>query len=162
VADQSVARPLPAWKNTVVEETPTGNHASSWIRTHNPSVWSGEDISCVRPRDHCCVWNLLWQLIEDRSGCWGKIFVRPSLITFRIHILPCCNVWFDVRILDWWLLHFFVTLVLVLQPCGPLVIVTSDCVLEVHDSILLPEFVYLHWTFALSSSEPPENGLLIP
>jgi hypothetical protein len=28
-------------------------HASSGNRTHDPSVWDGEDISCTWPRGHC-------------------------------------------------------------------------------------------------------------
>jgi hypothetical protein len=32
--------------------TNTNIHASSGIRTHDPSVWVGEDSSCLRPRDH--------------------------------------------------------------------------------------------------------------
>jgi hypothetical protein len=28
-------------------------HVSSGIRTHNPSVWAGEDSSCLRPCSHC-------------------------------------------------------------------------------------------------------------
>jgi hypothetical protein len=28
-------------------------HASTGIRTHDPSVWAGEDISCLRPCSHC-------------------------------------------------------------------------------------------------------------
>jgi hypothetical protein len=31
----------------------TAIHASSEIRTHEPSVWTGQDSSCLRPRDHC-------------------------------------------------------------------------------------------------------------
>jgi hypothetical protein len=31
----------------------TGIHASSEIRTHDPSAWPGEGSSCLRPRDHC-------------------------------------------------------------------------------------------------------------
>jgi hypothetical protein len=28
-------------------------HALRGIRTHDPSVWAGEDSSCLRPRGHC-------------------------------------------------------------------------------------------------------------
>jgi hypothetical protein len=35
------------------EETRTGIRASSGIQTHDPSVWAGEAISCLRPRGHC-------------------------------------------------------------------------------------------------------------
>jgi hypothetical protein len=33
--------------------TQTDIHASSGIRTHNPSVEASEDSSCFRPRGHC-------------------------------------------------------------------------------------------------------------
>jgi hypothetical protein len=35
------------------EETRTDIHASSGIRTHDPSVREDEDISCLRPHGHC-------------------------------------------------------------------------------------------------------------
>jgi hypothetical protein len=31
----------------------TDSHASSGIRTHDPSVWAGEASSCLRPHAHC-------------------------------------------------------------------------------------------------------------
>jgi hypothetical protein len=31
----------------------TDIHALKWIRTHDPSVRAGEDISCLRPRGRC-------------------------------------------------------------------------------------------------------------
>jgi hypothetical protein len=31
----------------------TNSHSLSGIATHDPSVWTSEDISCLRPRDHC-------------------------------------------------------------------------------------------------------------
>jgi hypothetical protein len=31
----------------------TDIHASSGIRTHDPSVWAGEDSSCLRLSGHC-------------------------------------------------------------------------------------------------------------
>jgi hypothetical protein len=47
--DQPVARPLPA--HTI--NSYTDIHASSGIRTHDPSVRAGGDVSCLRPRGHC-------------------------------------------------------------------------------------------------------------
>jgi hypothetical protein len=35
------------------EQTHTDNHASSGIRTHDPSVWAGTDGLCLIPRWHC-------------------------------------------------------------------------------------------------------------
>jgi hypothetical protein len=55
-----VARPLPTHRTTHWEETRTDIHASSGIRTHNPTcVWAGGDISCLRPR-----WNHLAEFHE--------------------------------------------------------------------------------------------------
>jgi hypothetical protein len=39
--------------STDIEYTHTDIHASSGIRTHNPSVLAGEDNSFLRPRGHC-------------------------------------------------------------------------------------------------------------
>jgi hypothetical protein len=46
--DQPIAKQLPAQDNTN-----TNIHASSGIRTHDPSVQAGEDISGLRPRGDC-------------------------------------------------------------------------------------------------------------
>jgi hypothetical protein len=43
----SARRKAATYTNT--EYTQTDIHASSGIRTHSPSVWAGEDISCLRP-----------------------------------------------------------------------------------------------------------------
>jgi hypothetical protein len=40
-------------RTTQKEETDADIHASSGIRTHDPSIWAGDDISCLRPRIHC-------------------------------------------------------------------------------------------------------------
>jgi hypothetical protein len=39
--------------STDTEKTHTDIHASGGIRTHDPSVWAGEDSSCLRPSGHC-------------------------------------------------------------------------------------------------------------
>jgi hypothetical protein len=39
--------------NTNAEYTHTDIHASSGIRTYDPSVRAGEDVSYLRPRGHC-------------------------------------------------------------------------------------------------------------
>jgi hypothetical protein len=44
---------LPTQDNINTEEKRTDIHASSGIRTHDPSVWSDEDILCLRPHGHC-------------------------------------------------------------------------------------------------------------
>jgi hypothetical protein len=48
-----VARPLPTQGNRNTAQTRTDTHASSGIRTHDPSVWAGKYTSRVRPRCHC-------------------------------------------------------------------------------------------------------------
>jgi hypothetical protein len=45
----------------------TDIHASSGIRTHDPSVQASEDTSCLRPRGHC---DRLW-----RPYTGGKMYV---------------------------------------------------------------------------------------
>jgi hypothetical protein len=54
--DQPVARPLPTQGNMNAEEKQTDILASSGIRTHDPNVWAGEDVSCLRLRGRCS-WN---------------------------------------------------------------------------------------------------------
>jgi hypothetical protein len=46
--NQPVSRPLPTHRTTQ-----TDIHVSSGIRTHDPSVWAGEDGSCLRLHGHC-------------------------------------------------------------------------------------------------------------
>jgi hypothetical protein len=58
-----VARPLPTQNNTNTEEKRKDIHASSGIRTHDPIVGAGEDISRLRPRGDCSRQNI--QLEEE-------------------------------------------------------------------------------------------------
>jgi hypothetical protein len=51
--DQPVTRPLPAHRTAQTQNKLTDIHASSGIRTHDPSVRAGEDGSCPRTRGHC-------------------------------------------------------------------------------------------------------------
>jgi hypothetical protein len=44
---------LPTHDNKTTYETRRNSHVSSGIRTDEPSVYEGEDISCLRPRGHC-------------------------------------------------------------------------------------------------------------
>jgi hypothetical protein len=48
--DQQVARQLSTQDNTNTQYTQIKNHALSGIRTHNPTVRRGEDITCLRLR----------------------------------------------------------------------------------------------------------------
>jgi hypothetical protein len=74
-----VARPLPTQDNTNTEETRTNIHASSEIRTHDPSVWTGEDTSCLGPLDHYDRQTLIHFLVLPRH-------IRLSdLFPFRIN-----------------------------------------------------------------------------
>jgi hypothetical protein len=52
MGDQPVARPLPTQYSTQHRNTRTHIHASSRIRTHDPSVLAVEDSTCLRPRGH--------------------------------------------------------------------------------------------------------------
>jgi hypothetical protein len=45
--NQLVARPLPTHRTTQTQNKRTDIHASSWIRTNDPSVRVGEDCSCL-------------------------------------------------------------------------------------------------------------------
>jgi hypothetical protein len=49
MGDQPVARPLPINKHRINVDI----HAFNGIRTHDPGVRAGEDISCLRPRSPC-------------------------------------------------------------------------------------------------------------
>jgi hypothetical protein len=49
---QPNARPLPTQDNTIQKNADTHIHASSGIRTHDPSVRAVEDSTCLRPRGH--------------------------------------------------------------------------------------------------------------
>jgi hypothetical protein len=51
--DQTVSRTLPTQRTTQTQNKYTNIHASSGIRTHDPSVRADEDGSCLRLRGHC-------------------------------------------------------------------------------------------------------------
>jgi hypothetical protein len=46
--------------STNTEQTHTDIHTLSGIRNHDPSVWAGKDISCLRSRGHCDRHWLFW------------------------------------------------------------------------------------------------------
>jgi len=46
------ARPLPTQENTTQKNADTHIHASSVIRTHDPSFRAVEDSTCLRRRGH--------------------------------------------------------------------------------------------------------------
>jgi hypothetical protein len=48
-----IVRPLPTQVITHTEETRIDIYVSSVIRNHGPTVREAEDVSCLRPRDHC-------------------------------------------------------------------------------------------------------------
>jgi hypothetical protein len=50
--DQPVARPLPTHRTAQTQNKRTDMHISSGIRTHDFSVWAGENSSCLRPSGH--------------------------------------------------------------------------------------------------------------
>jgi hypothetical protein len=63
--------------------------ALSWIRTHDPSVRAGEDISCLRPRGHC-------DGPSTRLSLFNSTPFEPVKEHYRIRgspsILSCCSV----------------------------------------------------------------------
>jgi hypothetical protein len=67
----------------------TDIHTSSGIRTHDPSVRAGEDISCLRPRGHCD--RHVQTLGEAKStALWGCEAVQLGryLPAIRRNLLP--------------------------------------------------------------------------
>jgi hypothetical protein len=63
-----VAKPLPAENNTNPQETRTDINTSNGIRTHDPSVWAGKDISCLRPCDHRDQLYIVTSLARPKSS----------------------------------------------------------------------------------------------
>jgi hypothetical protein len=49
--DQPIARPYVHRRNE--HKNKANIHASNTIRTHDPSVWQNEDLSCLRTHSHC-------------------------------------------------------------------------------------------------------------
>jgi hypothetical protein len=49
----SARRKAATYKQDSTNRINTDIHATSEIRTYDPSIRAGEDISCLRPRDHC-------------------------------------------------------------------------------------------------------------
>jgi hypothetical protein len=52
MGDRPDARPLPTHRTTQHRKTRTHIHASSGIRTHDPSVLAAEDSTCLRTLGH--------------------------------------------------------------------------------------------------------------
>jgi hypothetical protein len=48
----------------------TDIHASSGIRTHDPSVWAGKDGSWLTPRGHCE--RQQYQITKENTGSAGQ------------------------------------------------------------------------------------------
>jgi hypothetical protein len=72
--------------------TDTDIHASSGIRTHDPSVRAGEDSSCLRPRGHCDRHNISYWMLNkvycSQNYCfWTLSDVAYSKI-YRKHNVP--------------------------------------------------------------------------
>jgi hypothetical protein len=72
----------------------TDIHPLNWIRTHDPSVWAGEDSSCLRPRGHCdrlpCVYlNIITSQRHFKSGLC-KVYVLCCMSDF----CTMNNVWY--------------------------------------------------------------------
>jgi hypothetical protein len=57
------------------KRTRTNFHASSEIRTHNPCVWSGEDISCLSLRGYCDR-RFKYRSIIIKTNAWQELYIR--------------------------------------------------------------------------------------
>jgi hypothetical protein len=96
--DQPVARPLHTHKTTQTQNKRTDTHASSGIRTSDPSFWAGEDGSCLRPRCHCD------RLILLHFHWKRKSLVRGMLSECLFWSVTCYAYWFRgtrVRYVVW-------------------------------------------------------------
>jgi hypothetical protein len=63
----------------------TNIDALSGIRIHGPSVWTGEDNSCLRPRGHCNRRMSHWHV--NNGSVWKIGFINFSNDDVRIHII---------------------------------------------------------------------------
>jgi hypothetical protein len=63
----------------------TDIHASSGIRTHDPSVWAGEESLCLRPCDRC-------DRFSSDVPCYWIVLIRKILaILWQLHVLYDCD-----------------------------------------------------------------------
>jgi hypothetical protein len=79
--DRSVARPLPTHRIT---------DGSSGIRTHDPSVRTGEDGSCHGPRRHCSR-RVRYVSLENYIICCSRLLVS------EIGIVPLCLLFIELN-----------------------------------------------------------------
>jgi hypothetical protein len=85
---QPFARPLAAHRTAQTQWMHRDIHASSGIRTHDPSVWAGEDSSCLRPPGHCDRLHHVCSTLK--CPCFLVIFINSQsshdiiLCTFRV------------------------------------------------------------------------------
>jgi hypothetical protein len=73
---QPTTRPLPTQDNTNTEETRTDINALGGIRTHDPSVSTGEGISCLRPSRHCDRQYLISSYYIILMSCFNSFSYR--------------------------------------------------------------------------------------
>jgi hypothetical protein len=87
MGDQTIAWPLTTQDNTN-RNSPTDIHASNAIRIHDPSVWAGEDISCLGPRGLCDrqVFVYLYNLLVIHS-----VMLSVAYIIYRWRIRCLVN-----------------------------------------------------------------------
>jgi hypothetical protein len=87
--DQPVARPLHTKDNTNI-------HASSGIRTHNPSVRAGENSSCLRQRGHCyrplALYASLTNILFLTQGAY---YFAPSTVCCKSNIIRYAYIYVD-------------------------------------------------------------------
>jgi hypothetical protein len=92
--DQPDARPLPTQDNTTKKNAETHIHAPIGIRTHNPSVPTAEDSTCLRRRGH---WdrlpsryaNLMLSKIKNNRMALGRSVFASVMMTR--HVTLCAT-----------------------------------------------------------------------
>jgi hypothetical protein len=68
-------------RTTQTEEMWRDIHASIAIRTHDPSAWAGEDISCLRPPGHCDrPWTIMYKKMHSIQLITENFFLRMVFI----------------------------------------------------------------------------------
>lgn len=99
-----VTRHLPTQDNTNIYQNQTYIHASSANRTHEPSVWAGENSSFLRQGGH---YDRL-ELVHALKALFFKIYfniIPPSTLTFKasslrviIDVITSCKTCKDVGV----------------------------------------------------------------
>jgi hypothetical protein len=93
--DRPDAKPLPTHRAAQHRKTRTHIHASSGVRTHDPSVRAAEDSTCLRPRGH---WDqqmfiLIYvnELCSPFANNTRSAYIK-RIITFLPKTKPCLKI----------------------------------------------------------------------